>query len=413
MMTFSRRRFLGGAAALAAAPLLSRLARAAGGAPPSGRALVILFQRGAVDGLSMLVPHAEPELLALRPRIGIAKPIDLDGRFGLHPRLAALEPLWKAGALAGVHAVGLPRAQRSHFEAQELMESGVPDGLGSPDGWANRALRAAASDDPFRAVAIGEAMPRALAGAAPALAVDRPETFGVAGPPRARDFLESGFAALYAGRDDAASVAGRRGLAAAARLRAVVAKDAAPRNGAEYPRGPLGASLRAAAQILRAGLGTGLVFVDAGGWDTHNFQGAEDGLLGRNLAQLGDGVAAFARDLGDGMGDVVLLTMSEFGRTVAENGTGGTDHGWGTAFLAVGGGVRGGRVHGRWPGLAPEARFEGRDLAVTTDYRDVLAELLVGHLGVASTASVFPRHSAKVLGLCATATYSPPGNSGQ
>jgi uncharacterized protein (DUF1501 family) len=395
----SRRHFLGGAAALAAAPLLSRLARAAGPSG-SGRALVILFQRGAVDGLSMLVPHAEPELAALRPRIGVPRPLDLDGRFGLHPRLAALAPLWKAGTLAGIHAVGLPRAQRSHFEAQELMESGVLDDLGTADGWANRALRArAAADDPFRAVAIGDGMPRALAGGAPSLAVNRPERFGVNGPPRARDFLEDGFAALYAGRDDPASVAGRRGLAAAARLRAVAEKDAAPRNGAAYPRGPIGDGLRAAAQILRGGLGTELVFLDAGGWDTHNLQGGEDGRLARNLAQLGDGIAAFVRDLGDRMGDVVLLTLSEFGRTVAENGTGGTDHGWGTAFLAAGGAVRGGRVVTRWPGLSAEARFEGRDLAVTTDYRDVLAELLRGHLGVPSTEAVFPRHTASPVGL--------------
>ena len=397
-MTVSRRQFLGGAAALAAAPLLSRLARAAGAR--SGRALVVLFQRGAVDGLSMLVPLGEPELATLRPRIAVPKPLPLDGRFGLHPRLAALHPLWAAGTLAGIHAVGLPRAQRSHFEAQELMESGIPDDLGSPDGWGNRALRVGGSEeDPFRAVAIGDSTPRALAGTAPTLAVDRPEQFGVRAPPRARAAMEEAFAAMYAGRDDAASVAGRRGLAAAARLRAVVEKDGGPANGAVYPKGPLGNGLRAAAQILRGALGTELVFVDVGGWDTHANQGGEDGVLGRHLVSLGDGVAAFVKDLGERMSDVVLLTMSEFGRTVAENGTGGTDHGWGTAFLAVGGGVRGGRVLGKWPGISGEARFEGRDLAVTTDYRDVLAELLVGHLGVRTIADVFPRHAATRVGL--------------
>jgi uncharacterized protein (DUF1501 family) len=398
-MGLSRRQLLAGTAALAAAPLLSRLARAAGGAG-RGRSLVVLFQRGAVDGLSMLVPLGEPELQRLRPRIAVPHPLPLDGRFGLHPRLAALQPLWRAGTLAGVHAVGLPRAQRSHFEAQELMESGIPDDLGSPDGWGNRALRAGGGDeDPFRAVAIGDSLPRALAGAAPTLAVDRPERFGVRAPARGRDFLEEGFAALYAGRDDAASVAGRRGLAAAARLRAVAEKDGGPANGAEYPRGPIGSGLRAAAQLLRGGLGTELLFIDAGGWDTHAAQGGEDGPLARRLATLGDAIAAFARDLGERLADVVLVTMSEFGRTVAENGTGGTDHGWGTAFLALGGPVRGGRVLGRWPGLAPEARFEGRDLAVTTDFRDVLAELLVGHLGTRATDAVFPRHTPQRVGL--------------
>lgn len=404
-MTISRRVFVrAGALGLVSFGLdplfLSRAAYAAYRPtvlPTNNRTLVCLFQRGAVDGLSMLVPFGEEQYYRERPRIAIPRSavVDLDGHFGLHPRLAPLKPFWDAGSLAVVPAVGSPDRTRSHFDAQDYMESGTPGVKSTTDGWANRYCQNARehTDTPFRAVAFGPQLPRIMAGTAPALAIDDLRTFGVGGRAAAGDRLTRAFEALYEG-----SATGLLASSAEESFEAIrMLKTANPQarsaeHGAEYPRGRLGDSLRQIAQLIKAGLGMEIAFADMGGWDTHVNQGNEQGQLALRLTELGQALAAFATDLGEGMRDVCVLTMSEFGRTVRENGTGGTDHGHGTAMLVLGGTVAGRQVAGKWPGLAQEARYEGRDLAVTTDFRDLFGEILTRHLGARDLSAVFPGH---------------------
>ncbi len=402
-MTINRRAFMkaGGLAllSLGADPLfLDRAAyalRSAGGRA-AGRTLVILFQRGAVDGLSMIVPAGDPFYWQERQRIVLPKEqlLPLDGMFALHPRLAPLKPLWDQRSLAIVHAVGSPSTTRSHFDAQDFMESGTPDVKSTPDGWANRYCRHAEehANTPFRAVAFGPQLPRTLAGSAPALAIDDLRTFGVkAARAEGEAKLTRAFEELYEG-----SATGLIASSSAESFEAIrmlkTANPSAnpPANGAQYPTGKLGQSMQQIAQLIRAGLGVEIAFVDVGGWDTHVNQGSDQGQLATRLDELGKTLGAFNTDLGDRMRDVVVLTMSEFGRTVQENGTGGTDHGHGTAMMIMGGDVHGGKVHGQWPGLAPQQRYEGRDLAVTTDFRSVFSDALQGALGPADIAQIFP-----------------------
>ena len=404
-MTISRRVFVrAGALGLVSFGLdplfLSRAAYASRPAVQSSgrRTLVCLFQRGAVDGLSMLVPHGEESYYRERPRIAIPRSavVDLDGHFGLHPRLAPLKPFWDSGSLAVVPAVGSPDGTRSHFDAQDYMESGTPGVKSTTDGWANRYCQNARehTDTPFRAVAFGPQLPRIMAGTAPALAIDDLRTFGVGGRAGAGDRLTRAFEALYEG-----SATGLLASSAEESFEAIrMLKTANPsarsaENGAEYPRGRLGDSLRQIAQLIKAGLGMEIAFADMGGWDTHVNQGNDQGQLAVRLTELGQALAAFATDLGERMRDVCVLTMSEFGRTVRENGTGGTDHGHGTAMLVLGGTVAGKQVAGKWPGLAQEARYEGRDVAVTTDFRDLFGEILTRHLGARDLSAVFPGYT--------------------
>jgi len=364
-----------------------------------GKTLVCLFQRGAVDGLSMIVPQADPHYYRERPRIAVPRTslIDLDGQFGLHPRLAGLKPLWDEGSLAVVHAVGSPDATRSHFDAQDYMETGTPGAKSTPDGWANRYCRHAREhrETPFRAVAFGPQLPRTLAGGAPALAIDDLRAFGLRSARReGSDRLARAFEALYEGASTGLlASSSAEGFDAIRMLREADPSRRQPENGAAYPPGRLGQHLMQIAQLIKADLGVQIAFADVGGWDTHVNQGADQGQLGARLDELGRALSAFHADLGERMRDVVVLTMSEFGRTVRENGNSGTDHGHGTAMLVLGGKVRGGRMYGRWPGLDPSNRFEGRDLAVTTDFRDLFGETLVRHLGSADLSAIFPGHS--------------------
>jgi uncharacterized protein (DUF1501 family) len=390
-----------GACALAAVATPPRfLARAAAAADARGRILVAIFQRGAVDGLSMVVPHGDPAYYAVRSSIAIGRPragdatsaLDLDGFFALHPALAPLAPLWEARTLAIVHACGSPNTTRSHFDAQDYMESGTPGVKTTSDGWLARAaaVLSVPASSPFRAVALGPRLPRSLHGAAGALALTSLDRFDVragAEMPRARQ----GFEALYEkGVRDLLHGTGRETFEAVKMLKDAGVTRLAPANGADYPRGRFGEALRQLAQLIRAEVGLQIGFVDIDGWDTHVGQGAEQGQLGNRLREFGGALAAFALDLGDRLADVVVLTMSEFGRTVAENGNRGTDHGHGTAMLVLGGGVRGGQVYGRWPGLAPEQRYERRDLAVTTDFRALFHEVATRHLGLPPTTPLFP-----------------------
>jgi len=385
------------------------LIRTAAAAAARGKVLVAVFQRGAVDGLSMIVPYGDAAYAAARQTIALRPPmrgesdraLDLDGFFALHPGLAPLVPLWENRSLAIVHACGSPDTTRSHFDAQDYMESGTPGVKSTPDGWLARAVTALPERPaPFRAVALGPVLPRALQGDAGALAMASIDRFDV----RATDTgARGGFEALYARTvGDLLSGTGRETFEAVRMLRSADAARIPPANGAEYPRGRFGEAMRQIAQLIKANIGLEVAFADMQGWDTHVGQGAEQGQLAARLREFGGALAAFAQDLNDRMADVVVLTMSEFGRTVGENGNRGTDHGHATAMLVLGGGVRGGRVHGRWPGLARERLFEARDLAVTTDFRTLFSEVASRHLGV-SVASLFPgwKTSEPPLGLFA------------
>ncbi len=358
--------------------------------------LVCLFQRGAVDGLNMIIPHADPLYYRERPHIAVPRSdvVDLDGSFALHPRLAALKPLWDNKSLAVIHAVGSHNATRSHFDAQDYMEAGTPGVKVTSDGWLNRYSQhdREHADTPFRAVAFGPQLPRILAGSAPCLAIDDLQAFGLRiSQEAARDRLTRAFEELYAGAATGLlATSSTEAFEAVKMLKRVNPAEYQPANGAEYPRGRFGRSLRQIAQLIKANVGLEIAFADVTGWDTHVNQGASGGQLAARLAEFGQGLAAFAQDLDERMRDVVLLTMSEFGRTVRENGNSGTDHGHATAMLVLGGAVNGGTVLGRWPGLDPANRFEGRDLAVTTDFRDLFGEILARHLGARDLAAVFP-----------------------
>jgi uncharacterized protein (DUF1501 family) len=374
-----------------------------------GKTLICLFQRGAADALNVLVPHGEPSYYRFRPTIGVPRParagertaVDLDGFFGLHPSLAPLKPLWDRGMLAPIHAVGSPSATRSHFDAQDYMESGTPDLKGTRDGWLNRYLAtrgtceacAPAPTSPFQAVAMGPQTPRALAGPAPTVAMNSLDQFSIRA---SSSSLERRIEALYrTGSADVVHAAGGETFEAVRILKAANPQRYLAEHGAEYPRTPFGQHLRQIAQLIKADVGLEIAFADVGGWDTHVNQGAVNGQLANRLNDFASAVAALVTDLGDRMSDVAILTMSEFGRTVRQNGNGGTDHGHAGAMFVIGGGVNGGRqVFGRWPGLEPEQLYEGRDLALTTDFRAVFGEVVAKHLGSAKLDAVFPGYDA-------------------
>jgi uncharacterized protein (DUF1501 family) len=406
----SRRIFLknGGLALLSLGFAPAFLARTVAAADARCRVLITIFQRGAVDGLNMIVPFGERHYYAARPSLAIGRPgtsadsaIDLDGFFGLHPRLAPLKRYYDAGQMAIVHACGSPDGTRSHFDAQDYMETATPGVKSTRDGWLNRYLHAREHQaaTPFRAVALAQQLPRSLRGTAPALAIGQIGQFGI--HEGRGDMVQSAFEAEYAAAAEGVlHSTGREAFDAVRMMKTANPQQYATANGAEYPRSAFGEALRQIAQLVKADVGLEIAFAESGNWDHHANEGAATGLLATRLDDLARGVAALARDLGDRMQEVVILTMSEFGRAVVENGSRGTDHGHGNAMMILGGGVRGGQVYGRWPGLAPEQRHDGRDLAVTTDFRSVFAEVVRGHLGLTDTSRVFPGfRSQTVLGL--------------
>jgi len=370
-----------------------------------GKVMICLFQRGAADALNVVVPFGDAEYFRLRPNIAVARParsagdagaIDLDGFFGLHPALSSLAPLWKQGMLAPIHAVGSPSATRSHFDAQDYMESGTPDAKGTRDGWLNRYLatcdtcEAGRAASPFRAVAMTPETPRILQGPAPAVAMNSLDAFTVRSAGGMVDRLE----ALYrTGSADIVHATGAETFDAVKMLREASPQRYQSEHGADYPRSEFGQRLRQIAQLIKSDVGMEIAFADVGGWDTHVNQGGASGQLANRLGDFGRSIAALVTDLGDRMDDVVILTMSEFGRMARQNGNGGTDHGHAGSMFVIGGGVKGGRVLGRWPGLAREQLYEGRDLALTTDFRSVFHEVVRTHLGAQSTDALFPGFS--------------------
>ncbi|HEU4405672.1 MAG TPA: DUF1501 domain-containing protein [Polyangiaceae bacterium] len=405
----NRRSFLNLSGAAGLSLLGTRLAfgQAKGPAAPARpRALVVVVQRGALDGLSAVVPYAEPAYYDARPNLAIAPPgkgdesaLKLDARFGLHPALAALKPLFDGGKLAVVHAAGSPDPTRSHFDAQDYVESGTPGVKATADGWLNRALaaRAAGGGAPLRAVALQPSMPRILFGPVPAVAFASMGEFRLKGKAAESDAAARSFAEMY---DEAVDRSLREtaggAFEASKRLQALRAGAEGPANGAAYPATPLGRRLREVAQLLRADVGLEVAVTDCGGWDTHAGQGNARGQLATRLRDFGNSLAAFATDLGERLGEVCLISATEFGRTVRENGTGGTDHGHGSVMFVLGGGVRGRKVYARWgKGLDAANLHEGRDLPATTDHRDVFAEALRAQFKLGSVAAVFPGYEPK------------------
>ncbi len=373
---------------------------------PKGKVLICLFQRGAADALNIVVPHGERAYYAMRPSINIPQPsrsspggaIDLDGHFGLHPSLAPLKPLYDRGLLAPVHAVGSPSTTRSHFDAQDYMETGTPDVKGTTDGWLNRYLAVKGTCDecnlaktPFRAVSITPQTPRILEGPSATVAMNSLDEFSVRATGNSAERLE----ALYrTGSADLVHGTGTEMFDAVKMLRSANPQKYLPQNGAEYPRSQFGVRLLQIAQLIKANVGLEIAFADVGGWDTHVNQGSSTGQLAQRLDDFSRSIAALVTDLGDKMDDVVILTMSEFGRMARENGNRGTDHGHAGALFVIGGHVKGGKVHGKWPGLEQEQLYEGRDLALTTDFRSVFAEVVQDHLGARALDRIFPGFAA-------------------
>jgi uncharacterized protein (DUF1501 family) len=372
-----------------------------------GKVLVVLFQRGAADALNVVVPHGEKAYYQMRPAIAVPRPggagtataIDLDGFFGLHPSLSSLKPLWDNGILAPVHAVGSPSNTRSHFDAQDYMESGTPDNKGTRDGWLNRYLAVKGTCDecklnehgaktsPFQAVSMTPQTPRILEGAAPNVAMNSLDEFTIRTNGSQADRIE----ALYrTGNADVIHAAGGEMFEAMKILKAANPQQYVAQNSADYPRSPFGNHLRQIAQLIKADVGLEIAFADVGGWDTHVNQGGATGQLANRLDDFSKSIAALVQDLGNRMADVTILTMSEFGRTARQNGNGGTDHGHATSMFVIGADVKGKKVHGKWPGLEPEQLNEGRDLALTTDFRSVFSEVAFKHLGAAKMDAVFP-----------------------
>lgn len=384
------------------------------------KTLVCIFLRGAVDGLSVIVPHGDPDYYNLRSvgqggiaiaRTGGEGVVDLDGQFGLHPALAMLKPIYDAGHMGAIHAVGSPNPTRSHFDAQDYMESAAPGDKGVRTGWLARAIAACPEDirnganagAKISTVSLTAQVPRSLDGDRDALAIPNLKTFGIGRDGRALPIgggaggsgdTSGGFEALYAGAvGDVLHGAGRETFDAVKTLNGLDPAHYRPANGANYTGSELGQSLQQIAQLIKANLGVEVAFAEAGGWDTHVGQGGAQGNLSRRLADLGGALAAFYTDLGDRMGDVTVLTMSEFGRTARQNGDGGTDHGHGTCFLTLGGDVAGGKVLGDWPGLGPNQLNDGRDLAVTTDFRRIFGEVAGKQLGLTDFKTVFPDYA--------------------
>jgi len=358
--------------------------------------LVVIFQRGACDGLNVVVPYAESNYYSMRPTIAIKKNevLDLNGFFGLHPAMSAMKPLYDQGHLAIIHAAGSTDPSRSHFDAQDYMESGTPGVKVTQDGWLNRALQAETLDGKptaFRAVALGTQVPRTLQGKIPAIAVANLADFSVAGKGPQTSPISNAFQAMYDESSDAVlHGTGEETFEAVKMLKSADPAKYQPAAGVTYPNTAFGNSLKQVAQLLKANLGVEAAFSDIGGWDTHQNQGGAQGQLANRLTEFSNTIAAFWKDMGQDSENITLVTMSEFGRTARQNGTGGTDHGHANVMFVLGGTVKGGKVYGKWPGVGNDQLNEGRDLKVTTDFRNVLGEAAYKTLGSRNMELVFP-----------------------
>jgi uncharacterized protein (DUF1501 family) len=394
------------------------LARAAGSSKlilpyKKNKILICIFQRGAMDGLMAVTPFEDTYLKAARPTLfmtaaksaGDAQLIDLDGRFGMHPSLAAFEPLFREKRLAIVHGIGSPNNTRSHFDAQDYMESGTPFNKGTASGWLNRAVGLLGHDaTPFRAVSLTSSMPRSFYGDNPSVAISNLQDFAIQmrGNPMGANVAAKSFEDLY---DQTSSSllnkTGKESFDAVKMLQKADVKNYKPENNAVYPNSALGNSLKQIAQLVKMDVGLEVAFAESGGWDTHFNQGAMTGIFARNVNDLSTSITALWNDLQTYQDDVTIMTMTEFGRTVKQNGTGGTDHGRGSCNFILGHDVNGGKVHGDVKTLAVENLEDGRDLAVTTDFRAVFSEVADKHLRINSDNVLFPEWKGNKIGVMA------------
>ncbi len=403
---FTRRRFITGAgtvgvAAIGGQLVTTRVSFAAPGATTAGT-VVVIFLRGGMDGLSVVVPADDPDLLDRRPGIAVrgSSLLPLDRGFGLHPALGALLPYWDAGQFAAVPAISTPDLSRSHFQAQDCLERGSASTSEASTGWLDRVLEAAGPGTTFRAIAHGATLPRSLTGPQGALALRGIESFRLKGWDQVREASLAALESLYTGIDHPVGTQALLTLDAVATAQTVAATEYAPADGASYPDSGFGQALTDIARLVKSDVGLRVACVDLGGWDMHTGLGTvDDGDMKNLLTGLGDGLAAFATDLGDKLGEVTVVTMSEFGRRVGQNANAGTDHGHGGVALLLGGQVRGGAVHGAWEGLAGEVLDNG-DVPGSNDYRDLLGDVVTRGLGVGEAAlgTVFPGHSYTSLG---------------
>ncbi len=398
---FTRRRVIAGVGGIGVAALGSQLVTtkyAFADPALSTRTLIVIFLRGGMDGLSVVVPVNDADLRRARPNIGIQAGALLpgDSRFGLHPSLAPLLPFWQGGKMAAVHAVASPDASRSHFQAQECLERGTKTSA-THTGWLDRTLSAMGPGTTFRAIAEGDSTPRSLIGVEPKVVLNGIEGFALAGWDGVRDKTMAALQALYTGFDHPAVAHAMTTVKALNAAREIA--ETPYQTVAEYPGGGFADRLRDIARLVKAKVGLRVATIDLGGWDMHTGLGTVDGGEMRNhLIDMGTALGAFATDLGPRLDDVTLVTMTEFGRRVGENGNSGTDHGHGSLMLLLGGGLVGGTVHGKWPGLAPSALDNG-DLAGANDYRDVLGEVLQRGFDVGDVRKVFPDHTYSRIGV--------------
>ena len=414
----SRRQFLSAFANLGSQTdwpsWMPRLAFAPVNSAPRGDTLVVIFLRGAADALNMVVPHGEEAYYARRPTLNIPRPddlraasgqrtVDLDGFFGLHPALQPLLPAWQAEQLAIVQACGAPDESRSHFKAMALMERGVETEQGPASGWIGRHLGSldTGNRSPLRAVGLGAMAPASLRGSIPAAAFRSIAEFHLGQDPQAVAAMQQALSALYAA-DEPLSLLGRETLTMIDTLQALNPSEYTPARSANYPASDFGSSLQQVAMLIKAEVGLEVAAVDLGGWDTHFAQGAVAGLMADLLGDLATGLAAFHADLHDHLGNLTIVVMSEFGRRLQENASLGTDHGHGSLMFLLGGAVAGGQIHGQWPGLQPDQLVGPGDLAVTTDYRDVLAEVVAQRLSNPAVDLVFPNHPIQFPGVLRT-----------
>jgi uncharacterized protein (DUF1501 family) len=383
---------------------MPRLAFAPQNVAPRGDTLVVIFLRGAADALNMVVPHGEQAYYQLRPSLGIPRPddakakqeertIDLDGFFGFHPALRPLLEAWQNEHLAIIHACGAPDESRSHFKAMELMERGVDDERGPASGWIGRHLASlnTGNSSPLRAVGMGTRPQRSLSGMVPVSALRSIADFHLGGDQRALAQMRLALDTVYAG-----DISGQDTLSIMDTLQSLDPLNYMPGGEARYPNTEFGLALKQTAMLIKAEVGLEVSAIDLGGWDTHFAQGASTGLMANLMTDLAEGLAAFHADLHDHMNNLTTVTLSEFGRRASENGSLGTDHGHGSMMMMLGGNVRGGKVHGQWPGLEQDRLISPGDLAVTTDYRDVLSEVLVKRLNNPALDEIFPGHQVKM-----------------
>ncbi|WAC13116.1 DUF1501 domain-containing protein [Dyadobacter pollutisoli] len=373
------------------------------------KVLICIFQRGAMDGLMAVAPFTDPYLKAARPTLFMTAAktsdnplIDLDGRFGLHPSLHALEPMYRESRLAIVHGIGSPNPTRSHFDAQDYMESGTPFKKGTPSGWLNRAvgLLGHQAATPLQAVSLTSSLPRSLYGDNPAVAISNLQDFNIQlrGNQAGADMAAKSFENLYDQTSlDLLKQTGKETFEASKILQSRDLKNYKPANNAAYPAGALGNSLKQIAQLIKMNVGLEVAFAESVGWDTHFNQGTRNGIFARNLNDLSQSIAALWADLGTFQDDVMIMTMTEFGRTVHQNGTGGTDHGRASCNFILGNDVKGGLVYGKVAPLAPENLEDGRDLIVTTDFRSVFNEVATKHLEVSGSNVLFPEWNGNAL----------------